>query len=107
MFQRKSNAARKSRLGASVENSQTFERISRVLFEHRSAREGGREGEREGERERERAKESKREKPLYKIDEENGIMLTEFRPIFRFYAYYIFCLFALKRSSVFFMQFFA
>ena len=107
MFQRKSNAARKNCLGASVENSQTFERISRVLFEHRSAREGEREGERERERERERAKESKREKPLYKIDEENGIMLTEFRPIFRFYAYYIFCLFALKRCSVFFMQFFA
>ena len=105
MFQRKSNGARKNRLGASAEKSQNFERISRVLFEHRSAREGGREGERE--RERERAKECEREKPLYKIDEENGIMLTEFRPIFRFYAYYIFCLFALKRSSVFFMQFFA
>ena len=52
MFQRKSNAARRNRLGASVENSQTFERISRVLFEHRSAREGEREGERERERER-------------------------------------------------------
>ena len=54
MFQRKSNGARKNHLGASAEKSQNFERISRVLFEHRSAREGGREGEREG-RERERA----------------------------------------------------
>ena len=60
MFQRKSNAARKNRLDASVENSQTFERILRVLFEHRSAREGGREGEREGERERERESGQKR-----------------------------------------------
>ena len=57
MFQRKSNGARKNRLGASAEKSQNFERISRVLFEHRSTREGGREGEREGERERERERE--------------------------------------------------
>ena len=56
MFQRKSNGARKNRLGASAEKSQNFDRISRVLFEHRSAREGGREGRRE----RERASKKKR-----------------------------------------------
>ena len=62
MFQRKSNGARKNRLGASAEKSQNFERISRVLFEHRSAREGG--------KERERAQKA----TVIKIDEENGIM---------------------------------